>query len=292
MEALDFKALLEQERKAMTKRLGSSVPASNDGATSMLRKIDTASLQRFQAEGPSSSSATLPPITLVDQPKLKLEEFRVGSIPSIFYIPDFVTEVDEQSILSWIYAIPDGPEWKTLRTRRLQCWGGQPGKDFLPEPLPPWMDPLCDNLVARGVIKEEDRLNHILLNEYQPGQGILAHTDGPYYAPLVATLSLGSDAIMHFSPRVRADEIGRVDTDPVSSLVLRRRCLVVFTEKAYTELLHSIDAVSTETVGAWGEGGVINGRAAGLLEGTQIERQRRISLTFRRVLGRTGEEGR
>lgn len=33
-------------------------------------------------------------------------------------------------------------------------------------------------------------LNHVLVNEYQPGQGIMAHQDGPLYTPAVAILSL------------------------------------------------------------------------------------------------------
>ena len=32
--------------------------------------------------------------------------------------------------------------------------------------------------------------NHVLINEYLPGQGILPHTDGPLYVPIVVTISL------------------------------------------------------------------------------------------------------
>lgn len=43
--------------------------------------------------------------------------------------------------------------------------------------------------------------NHILLNEYRDGQGISPHKDGPLYHPLVAVLSLGDSATIHFSAR-------------------------------------------------------------------------------------------
>jgi alkylated DNA repair protein alkB family protein 6 len=33
-------------------------------------------------------------------------------------------------------------------------------------------------------------VNHVLVNEYAPGQGILSHQDGPLYAPAVAILSM------------------------------------------------------------------------------------------------------
>jgi alkylated DNA repair protein alkB family protein 6 len=47
-----------------------------------------------------------------------------------------------------------------------------------------------------------------LLNEYQPGQGILPHTDGPRYEDCTATLSLGSDIVIEFTKRLTSSEIG------------------------------------------------------------------------------------
>lgn len=120
----------------------------------------------------------------------------------------------------------------------------------------------------------------------------MAHTDGPFYQPRTATLSLESDAIMHFSPRLAAADVGRpgVESRPQASLVLRARCLVVFADDAYSKQLHSIDAVSEETVGSTSGGGsgkapapVINAEAAGMPEGTSLRRKLRVSLTFRRI---------
>lgn len=42
--------------------------------------------------------------------------------PSIFYIPDFVTEDEEQFLLKQIYGVPK-PKWTYLSNRRLQNWG-------------------------------------------------------------------------------------------------------------------------------------------------------------------------
>lgn len=96
---------------------------------------------------------------------------QVGDTPTIFYVPDFVSEADEQQILARTYATAAGSnasnEWVSLRTRRLKCWGGHPGESFRPEPLPPWVEALCDSLVARGVFSEENRPNHVLLNGEQ-----------------------------------------------------------------------------------------------------------------------------
>ena len=42
---------------------------------------------------------------------------------------------------------------------------------------------------------EVDEMNHVLVNEYQPGQGIMAHTDGPAYSTVVATITTGGGQI-------------------------------------------------------------------------------------------------
>ncbi|CAN0338916.1 unnamed protein product [Hapterophycus canaliculatus] len=127
----------------------------------------------------------------------------------------------------------------------------------------------------------------------------MAHTDGPFYEPRTATLSLGSDAVMHFSPRVETSRIGSpgVETRAQASLVLRACCLVVFAEEAYSHLLHSIDAVREEAVGGGGDGSsggvpVINADAARATPGTILRRKLRVSLTFRRVRARGVEPSR
>ena len=40
--------------------------------------------------------------------------------------------------------------------------------------------------------------NHVLANVYQPGQGIMAHQDGPLYFPCTCIISLGEPAVMRF----------------------------------------------------------------------------------------------
>lgn len=123
----------------------------------------------------------------------------------------------------------------------------------------------------------------------------MAHTDGPFYQPRTATLSLGSDAVMHFSPRLAPADVGRpgVESRPQASLVLRARCLVVFADDAYSNQLHSIDAVREETVGGGGgRAPVINEEAAGMSEGTLLRRKLRVSLTFRRIVADAGSTAR
>lgn len=110
-------------------------------------------------------------------------QMKLGSISSIFYAPDFVSDSDLREILFRLYAseahADDGrttsPPWVTLRSRRLQCWGGTPGDDFRPEPLPQWMETLCGILVERGAFPPEQRPNHILVNGKHPKDFLQTH---------------------------------------------------------------------------------------------------------------------
>lgn len=76
--------------------------------------------------------------------------------------------------------------------------------------------------------------NHVLINEYQRGDGIMPHTDGPAYYPLVAIVSFSGSTVFTFwsmSPR-----------EPIFSLVLPPRSLLLFTGDLYQNRMHSIES--------------------------------------------------
>jgi len=53
-----------------------------------------------------------------------------------------------------------------------------------------------DRIAALDVFPQ--RPNHVLVNEYLPGSGILPHTDGPAFFPLVSTVTLSSHGLLDF----------------------------------------------------------------------------------------------
>lgn len=90
------------------------------------------------------------------------------------------------------------------------------------------------------------------------------HEDGPAYHPVVATLSLGSHAVFHYYRYADDDNNGRtsdaplaevdqekgkgrpIQRDPILSLLLEPRSLVITTSTLYTSHLHGVSEVEED----------------------------------------------
>lgn len=282
MASLDFHAMLKEERRKAKEAQDKAREASSPAIT--------------QSSAPAQSAAVqpvdFPPFRLDPRPALDMVVHSVGEIPTVRYLPAWITEEEEQSMLEQTYAPAASGAWVQLSGRRLQCWGGRPEdkENFRPEPLPPWLRRIAQCLVEAGVFPPDMPPNHVLLNEYRRGQGILPHTDGLYYHPLTATLSLGGSAIMTFSPRIAASAVGTVASVPSAEVLLRPRSVVVFTDEAYTDYLHAIAECESETVG--GVAPAVNLDTSDASLGDEIYRPSiRLSLTFRFVPCNTGDDG-
>ncbi|RUS80554.1 hypothetical protein EGW08_011694 [Elysia chlorotica] len=117
--------------------------------------------------------------------------------PSIYYIPEFIDKEEENLLLNKVYAAPK-PKWTQLAHRRLQNWGGLPHpKGMVAETLPEWLQTYINKL-SQLKLFEGKSPNHVLVNEYLPGQGIMPHEDGPLFYPVVSTISLGSHTLLDF----------------------------------------------------------------------------------------------
>ncbi|CAN4123848.1 unnamed protein product [Withania somnifera] len=192
-----------------------------------------------------------------------LNEFRVGSVPTVFYIPDFITESEHDQLLNTIYDTPIS-KWISLKNRRLQNWGGVVHeKGLIAQDLPPWLTRITERINEKSGLFPSS-INHVLINEYLPNQGIMPHQDGPAYYPVVAILSLGSPAVIDFSPHPnlssRVGTHGNSVDDKISgqetavmnsceqldnfhpfSILLMPRSLLIFKDMAYSDYLHGIE---------------------------------------------------
>jgi alkylated DNA repair protein alkB family protein 6 len=165
--------------------------------------------------------------------------FKVGTIPNVYYVPDFITKEEEVWLLDQIYAPQYSFSWHQLKKRRLQNWGGTPqATGMIEEPLPLWTKLVAKRLKNANIFHKKP--NHALVNEYEGDQGIMHHKDGPIYFPRVAILSLNGSAILSFKKQL--------SLDPEEEVFLLPRSLLIFEELAYTTYFHGIDQLLNDTI--------------------------------------------
>lgn len=186
-----------------------------------------------------------------------------------------VNEATEAALCAWLRE--PARAWTSLKSRRVFAVGGAVGAAGLAgaAPLPAPLAALAASLVAAGLFPSAHAPNHVLVNEYAPGQGILPHTDGAAYWPRTATLSLGSHAVMTLSARGGADGAAPA---PLCEVALPRRSLVVFDGAVYTDALHGIPPRAADVVGE--QAPCVNPEHA---PGGRWLREPRLSVTLRHV---------
>jgi alkylated DNA repair dioxygenase AlkB len=137
----------------------------------------------------------------------KIDESASPDISGLTYIPDFITREEEQSLLNNI----DSSPWLNNLKRRVQHYGYKydyrartVNDDAHLGLLPEWAMPLSQRFFKKGIFSAVP--DQVIINEYEPGQGISAHIDCvPCFDGTIASLSLGSSYVMEFS-NVRTQE--------------------------------------------------------------------------------------
>lgn len=182
-----------------------------------------------------------------------------------------------------------------LTHRRLQTWPSDLTKDTLLEsPLPQWLvEPVLPRILVlpreengsgRHVFSGSPHSgpNHVLINEYLPGQGIMPHKDGSAYFPVVCTVSLGASLCLDIYGN---NEDGSREKEPRWKILQEPRSLLVTMDSLYTEYLHGIAdeeedvGLSPATVANWS---LL--RSPDHVSNGINTRQTRTSLTYRDVL--------
>ncbi len=185
----------------------------------------------------------------------------VDVIHGLQYIENYINEADHR----WFLGRIDKQQWLGDLKRRVQHYGfkydyraRRVNRDMHIGELPQWLGVLVYKLEKEGYMPEGT--DQVIVNEYQPGQGISSHIDcEPCFKDTIISLSLGSDCIMNFT--------NKFDKTKKIPVWLAQRSLVVLSGEARHDWLHGIPARR------WDE-----------WEGQKYERQRRVSLTFRKVI--------
>lgn len=179
---------------------------------------------------------------------------------STVYLADYVPEAAETALIEQIGA----GLWRDDLKRRVQHYGfrydykaRRVTADSYLGPLPGWLSALADRLYAEGVFEVVP--DQVIVNEYQPGQGIAAHVDcEPCFGDTVASLSLGSACMMEFTNVRSGEQLAHR---------LGQRSLLVLKGESRFGWRHGIPARKSDSV-----------------DGVPTQRGRRVSLTFRNVV--------
>ncbi|MXN50282.1 alpha-ketoglutarate-dependent dioxygenase AlkB [Shinella sp. AETb1-6] len=188
------------------------------------------------------------------------------NLPSgAIYIREFLSRQEEGAIKDQL----DAGEWSNTLKRRVRHFGylydyraRAVSADAYLGRLPPWLETLAERLVTRGYFV--DLPDQVIANEYLPGQGISAHIDcAPCFDDTIISISLLSQCEMVFRERSGSRSI---------AVVLHPRSGIVLKGASRYDWTHEIPA-----------------RKSDVVDGTKVDRRRRISLTFRKVIQTTGK---
>ncbi|XP_053961144.1 alpha-ketoglutarate-dependent dioxygenase alkB homolog 6 [Anastrepha ludens] len=216
---------------------------------------------------------------------MDLSDFQVRMCPpTAIYIPNFITSEDEQRIFSQIDRAPK-PKWTQLLNRRLINYGGIPHPNgMLAERIPEWLQVYVDKINNLNIF-ESKKANHVLINEYLPGQGIMPHTDGPLFYPVISTITSGSHTVLDFIEREK-DASNNLHSlgfarKVIFKILLEPRSLLILKDSLYTDYLHSINEVKQDVLCDR----IFNYKSCETVHkiGDILQRGTRISLTIRYV---------
>ncbi|MDJ1470990.1 alpha-ketoglutarate-dependent dioxygenase AlkB [Cytophagaceae bacterium DM2B3-1] len=181
-------------------------------------------------------------------------------IPGLTYIENFVSVDEEHDLVSQI----DNATWLADLKRRVQHYGykydykkRQIDASMKIDDIPVWAVRIADRVYEAGYIPYQP--DQLIINEYLPGQGIASHIDcEPCFEDTIISLSLGSHCVMTFTEK---------ESNHSEDKIIHSKSLLVMQQQARYKWMHGIKAKKSDMV-----------------EGVKKIRQRRISLTFRKVI--------
>jgi alkylated DNA repair dioxygenase AlkB len=179
------------------------------------------------------------------------------ALPGLFLYPDFIDEAREKQLLNEI----DNQTWIVDYLRRLQYYGYRNELDKpydlipFPIPMPPLIYQLSLELVEQKILLHQP--DQVIINEYVPGEGIKPHKDRAYYENQICGVNLGSGCIMRFI---------KGKNEQVIDIEIPRRSLYVMQDDARKKWKHAIPPRKKDNI-----------------DGTVQHRERRVSITYRKV---------
>ena len=182
-------------------------------------------------------------------------------IYGLSYKSEFITDSEQDELIKKI----DDQPWLNDLRRRVQHFGykydykaRRIDKSMKIADLPDWMMTYAKKLYDKNIFP--DIPDQVIVNEYIPGQGIASHIDcEPCFSDTVASLSLISRCVMNLTDKDKPDT--------VYDYLLEPRSLIILQNDARFQWMHGIKPLKNDKYFE-----------------KVIPRERRISLTFRKVI--------
>ena len=177
-------------------------------------------------------------------------------VQGLIYAQYFLNNEEQIKTLQEIDKLP----WQNDLKRRVQHYGYKYNykartidHTMFVGPLPPFAVEVANKLILTGLINEMP--DQLIVNEYQPGQGISAHIDcEPCFKNTIVTVSLGSVYEMDFIS---------LESGEVRPTVLELGSALILENDSRYQWMHRIKARKSDH---------------------KVPRGRRVSLTYRNVI--------
>lgn len=180
----------------------------------------------------------------------------------LFYFPD----ISNISNISCVLDTIDSLDWKSLsdskNSRKVQHYGYlydyKSGKTKTKTiPIPNEFYPLIDFLKKKCIENDlkENEFNQVIVNNYEPGQGISAHTDVKDYGGVIGCYTIGGGANISFTRENKKYD-----------LYVKTNSLYIMSGESRYKWKHEMSS-----------------RKSDMVNGIKIKRNRRVSITFRFV---------
>lgn len=184
----------------------------------------------------------------------------IDAITGLDYKEDYIDKREHDRLMELI----DEQPWLNDLKRRVQHYGfkydykaRRVARDMRIGKLPEWLEELAEKLWKDRHMPEI--ADQVIVNEYEQGQGISRHIDcEPCFQDTIVSLSLGWGCFMDFTNEDKTEKV---------SVWLAPRSIVVLSEEARYKWWHGIAA-----------------RKSDMRNGRRVDRERRVSLTFRKVI--------
>ena len=180
------------------------------------------------------------------------------SVPGLLLYRDFISSSLEEELMTEIDAQP----WVVDYDRRLQYYGyrNELEKPYdlvkFPVAIPSAIYSLSEKIVQQKILQSQP--DQVIINEYDPGQGIRPHKDRNYFDNQICGINLGSGCIMRFI---------KIKGGDVVDIEIPRRSLYVMQDEARYKWNHAIPP-----------------RKKDIINGNKQHREKRLSITYRKVM--------